>query len=107
MNEITNQKAEVVMSLNVIYHLIEDNVYHNYMRHLFNLSSQYVIIYAFDSDKPNSYGPHVKPRKFTKWIHSEIPEFKLIKHIPNKFPFDKNKPKTTSFADFYVYKKIT
>ena len=31
MDEITNQKAEMVMSLDVIYHLIEDEVYNSYM----------------------------------------------------------------------------
>lgn len=106
MNEISNQKADMVMSLDVIYHLIEDEVYTNYMKHLFNLSIQYVIIYAFDSDKHDNYAPHVKPRKFTDWIDSNILDFKLVEHLPNKFPFDKDNPKGTSFADFYIYQKI-
>lgn len=102
---ISDQKAEMVMSLDVIYHLIEDDVYNYYMNHLFNLSNKYVVIYAFDSDEFDNYAPHVKPRKFSNWIKSNIKDFILIKHIPNKFPYDKSNPETTSFADFYIYEK--
>lgn len=106
MDIISNQKADMVMSLDVIYHLIEDEVYNNYMSHLFDLSNKYVIIYAIDSDESNNYRAHVKPRKFTSWIDANRLEFKLIIHIPNRYPFDKKNPDTTSFADFYIYERI-
>lgn len=106
MDAITNQKAEMVMSLDVIYHLIEDEVYNSYMCNLFDLSNRYVIIYAINSNDSDNYEAHVKPRKFTSWIDVNRLEFKLIKHIPNKYPFDKKKPKSTSFADFYIFEKI-
>ena len=106
-SEISDQKADLVMSLDVIYHLIEDEVYNEYMNNLFEMSSKYVIIYAFDSDDSGSFDTHVKPRKFTRWIDSNKPGFKLIEHIPNRYPFDKNRPTKTSFADFYMYEKIT
>ena len=105
-SEISDQKADLVMSLDVIYHLIEDEVYNEYMNNLFEMSSKYVIIYAFDSDAHGDYDTHVKPRKFTDWIASNKSEFKLLEHIPNKYPFDKNRPTKTSFADFYMYEKI-
>ena len=63
MDSISNQKADMVMSLDVIYHLIEDKTYTNYMTRLFDLSNRYVIIYAFDNEGSNSYAAHVKPRK--------------------------------------------
>lgn len=107
MNEISDQTGDLLLSLDVIYHLIEDKVYHNYMNHLFNLSNKFVIIYAIDEkDDSRNYAPHVKPRKFTDWIYKNKEEFKLIKHIPNKYPFAKNREKTTSFSDFYIYEKI-
>jgi hypothetical protein len=95
----------MVISLDVIYHLIEDTVYDNYMNHLFNLSNKYVVIYAYDNDEFDNYAPHVKPRKFSSWVKSNREDFKLIKHIPNKFPYEKSNPETTSFADFYMYEK--
>ena len=106
LNEISNQRADVLLSLDVIYHLIEDKTYHHYMNRLFDLSNQYVIIYAIDdNDESGNYAPHVKPRKFTYWIKKNKPEFKLTEHIPNKYPFVKGKEETTSFADFYIYER--
>ena len=106
INDISNQRADMLMSLDVIYHLIEDSAYHNHMNHLFDLSNRYVIIYAFDDDETKNFNPHVKPRKFSKWIEKNKPEFKLIEHILNKYPYIKEKEETTSIADFYIYEKI-
>ncbi|WGK64057.1 methyltransferase domain-containing protein [Croceiramulus getboli] len=102
---IADQKAELVLSLDVIYHLIEDQVYHKYMNQLFDLSERYVIIYAYDSEDAEHHPPHVKPRKFTQWIQAQRPNFKLIQHIPNRYPYNEKKPKKTSFADFYIYER--
>lgn len=105
MKNITNQKADMVMSLDVIYHLIEDEVYHNYMQHLFAMSNKYVAIYAYDSEGEGYYAPHVRPRKFSDWINANATNFRLVEHVPNKYPFDPNDPANTSIADFYLYEK--
>ncbi|MDR0911887.1 MAG: class I SAM-dependent methyltransferase [Methanobrevibacter sp.] len=44
LREYNNEKADLALSLDVIYHLIEDNVYEYYMEKLFNSSNKYVII---------------------------------------------------------------
>lgn len=107
LNEISNHRADMVMSLDVIYHLIEEETYNSYMNHLFDLSNQYVIIYANDdNDQSGNYAPHVKPRKFSCWIEKNKVEFKLIEYIPNKYPFVKGKGETTSISDFYIYERI-
>ena len=36
--------AELILSLDVVYHLVEDEVYEKYMHRLFSLSTRYVII---------------------------------------------------------------
>ena len=103
--EITEYSAELVLSLDVIFHLIEDDVYKKYMNNLFRLSSRYVIIYSCNHSE--EIVSHVKCRKFTDWINSEIQdEFKLLKFIPNKYPYDPNNPNTTSFSDFYIYERV-
>jgi hypothetical protein len=99
-------KADLVLSCDVLYHLIEDSVYYNYMKELFNRSEHYVIIYA-KNDNIN-HTTHVKFRRFTDYIEHTFTKFKLITHIPNKFPQlhigrDNHK---TSPSDFYIYKKI-
>ena len=45
-NFVCTQKADLVLSLDVIYHLVEDEVYEKYMRQLFESSNKYVCIYS-------------------------------------------------------------
>ena len=98
-------KGELVLSCDVIYHLIEEQVYKEYMEKLFSMSKKYVIIYAKNEDI--NHAKHVKFRKFSNYIESNLPEWQLIKHIPNKFQqlkMDQNNDKTSP-SDFYIYKK--
>lgn len=100
-NEI---EGELVLSLDVIYHLIEDDVFEDYMRALFNSSTKYVIIYSSNYDKV--LAKHVKCRKFTNWIENNLSDkWKLLKKLPNRFPFDEKDPDHTSMSDFYFYQK--
>jgi hypothetical protein len=98
------EKADLTMSLDVIYHLIEDDVYEQYMETLFSSSNNYVVIYASNMET-NNPAPHVRHRKFTEWVKKNCTEFILIKHIPNKYTFVEGDP-TTSFADFYIFQKL-
>jgi SAM-dependent methyltransferase len=98
-------RADLAMSLDVIFHLVEDDVFDRYMRTLFSASSKYVVIYASNSDDNSKVDvPHVKHREFTKWVASNAPDWKMIKMIPNKYPFN-GINKESSFADFYFFEK--
>lgn len=106
VEDIDNElKGELVLSCDVIYHLIEENVYKEYMENLFSMSQEYVIIYA--KNQYVNHAQHVKFRKFSNYIDSNLPEWQLIKHIPNKFPQLKlgQNNDNTSPSDFYIYKK--
>jgi hypothetical protein len=104
-NFSNDKKADLSMSLDVIYHILEDNVFNSYMINLFNSSNKYVCIYSSNVEKP--WAKHVRHRKFTDWIKKYISnEWKLKEYIPNKYPFDIKKPDYTSLADFYFYEKI-
>jgi cyclopropane fatty-acyl-phospholipid synthase-like methyltransferase len=86
-------KAELVLSLDVVYHLIEKEVYETYMNQLFDAATRFVIIYAWDVESDKNY--HVKHRKFSEWIKENVPDFKLF-----------NKIKNSTFSDFYIYQRI-
>lgn len=106
INNIDNDlKAELVLSCDVIYHLIEDDVYEEYMEKLFSMSDKYVIIYARNENK--NHVVHVKFRKFSNYIENNLQEWNLIKHIPNKYPqiILGNDNDITSPSDFYIYEK--
>ena len=104
-NFSNNKKADLTLSLDVIYHLLEDNVFDLYMKNLFDSSNKFVCIYSSNINK--EWARHVKHRKFTDWIKNNIGnEWKLKNFIPNKYPFDPKNPDRTSFSDFYFFKKI-
>ncbi len=98
------EKADLALSLDVIYHLIEDAAYFDYMEKLFSSSKKYVLIYSSNEDehKNNNVADHVKHRKFTNWVEKNAPSFKLIEHIPNKYPFNGNND-ISSYADFFIF----
>lgn len=107
MNSFGEERADLTLSLDVIFHLIEEEVYLDYMNKLFFSSNKFVIIYSSNSgeDENPPVAPHIKHRRFTDWVDSYAPDFKLIKHIPNKYPFDGDGLRTT-FSDFYIFQKV-
>lgn len=96
--------VELALSLDVIFHLVEDQVFDDYMNHLFSSSSKYVIIYSSNVTKPYA-GGHERYRKFTKWITANKPEWVSLAFLKNPFPFDPNHPTQTSNSDFYFFAK--
>ena len=96
-------QAEVSLSLDVVYHLIEDNVYFQYLDQLFASGQRYVIVYSCDLEG-GAYGIHVKPRRFTVDVASRYKGWQLVHHEPNPYPLSLGNEKGT-WSDFYVYKK--
>lgn len=101
--EYAGQKAELTTSLDVIFHLVEDDVFDEYMRRLFEASSKFVAIYSSDQDEPiEPIVDHVRHRRFSEWIEQNAPCWSLMTHVPNRYPYNGDST-ATSFADFYFY----
>lgn len=99
------EKYDLALSLDVIYHLVEDEVFDTYMRDLFDLSERYVVIYSSNLDeRPAS--PHVRHRIFTDWVERNAPAWQLSKVVKNRYPIDPEDPGDTSFADFYFFEQV-
>ncbi|GGE99190.1 hypothetical protein GCM10011611_00920 [Aliidongia dinghuensis] len=92
----------LVLSLDVIYHLVEDTTFDAYMRGLFDHASDHVVIYASDRDAPGT-SPHVRHRSFTPWVARHRTDWQHAHTIPNRYPFDAADPDETSFADFHFF----
>lgn len=101
------EKADLSMSLDVIYHLVEDMVFDAYMRRLFESAGKYVIVYSSNDEGLNAKygGYHVKHRKFTDWVSAHAPAWSLQSMRANAHPFDDANPDHTSLADFYFYRR--
>lgn len=96
------EKSDLALSLDVIYHLVEDEVFERHMTTLFGSARKLVVIYSSNENNSGNEAHHVRHRKFTDWIKQNIPEWSLIKTIPNRHPY-KGDGATGSSADFFIY----
>ncbi|MDD2876013.1 MAG: class I SAM-dependent methyltransferase [Acidiphilium sp.] len=97
-----NHTADLALSMDVIYHLTDDNVFQDYLDHLFGCARRFVLIYASNIDA-RTPDIHVRHRRFTDQIRQYHPAWRLAALLPNRFGFDQSRPNETSFADFHVY----
>ena len=88
--------ADLMLSLDVIYHLVEDDVYDDYLSNLFKKSSEHVVIYSSNYNTEGS--AHVKHREFLKDVFSRFPEFK---HYDTISPPEH----LQTTAEFYFFKR--
>ena len=90
--------ADLAISLDVIYHLIEDAVFHTYMTHLFAAGGKFVIIYAPNQEIPGT-APHVKHRHFTQWADEDARDWRLLEVMQGPISGPDR-------ADFFLYERI-
>jgi SAM-dependent methyltransferase len=91
--------AELALSLDVIYHLVEDQIYRRYLGQLFAAASRYVIVFSSDHDGEIVTG-HVRSRAFVSDVEELVKgTWRLREHVenPHKGP--------DSWADFYVFER--
>jgi SAM-dependent methyltransferase len=98
-------RFDLVLSLDVIFHLVENKVFDAYMHSLFAHAGRFVVIFSSDKDQLGD-APHVRHRAFTQWIRTQAPNWKQSGFVPNKYPFDPARPDDTSFADFYFFERF-
>jgi SAM-dependent methyltransferase len=91
--------ADLALSLDVVYHLIEEPVFETYMSHLFGAGHRYVIIYATNTTMGGT-APHVRHRSFSSWVDDNSPEWRLarVARGPGVGP---------ARADFFIYERHT
>jgi SAM-dependent methyltransferase len=95
LKDYAGETAELVLSLDVIYHLVEDDVFAKHMSLLFGAAERMVIIYSTDSDSNSWFsGAHVRNRRFSTWVGENATTWKLTQTRPG------------FGAAFYVYEHI-
>lgn len=103
MSDYAGKTAELALSLDVVYHLIEDDVYDLYMHRLFDAATAHVVVYASNTEEQDlDRAAHVRHRRFTDWVVQHRSDWRLVSHIPNRYPY-KGPDRLGSFADFYFF----
>jgi SAM-dependent methyltransferase len=104
LDNYRGETFDLSMSLDVIYHLVEDSIYEDYMEKLFTSSSRFVIVYSSNDEAYPERASHIQPRKFTNWISQNKPDWDQYRFIPNRYPYNPQDC-SGSPADFYIFKK--
>lgn len=86
--------ADLALSLDVVFHLVEDDVYEAYMHALFNAADRFVIVYARDRDESPPLKRHVRWREFTPWVEQNVAGWSLLEIEPAP---------VAEYQDFHVF----
>lgn len=108
LSTYNRESAELALSLDVIYHLVEDSIFEEHMKLLFESSRRYVIVYSSCDEALNSEETpkHVRHRNFLHCVAGNGSDWTLREKIVNRFPFDGKNSNDSSFADFYIFEKM-
>ena len=89
--------ADLALSLDVVYHLTEDQVFETYLAHVFAAARRMVVIYSTDEEIGGT-APHVRHRRFTPWVEANCRGWRLTGVTPGP---NTERPR----ADFFVYER--
>lgn len=106
LDEYTGETAELSLSLDVLFHLVEDEVYFDYLDRLFNAGRRFVAVYATSTDSAPRTLPHVRHRPVEADIAARIPGFARMVELevtllPPSFEEGGGGP-----ARFFLYRRI-
>jgi SAM-dependent methyltransferase len=87
--------ADMSLSMDVILHLVEDEIFHKYMMDLFGAADHLVAIYS--SNVAASEAQFTQHRHFTDWVSTHQPGWRMTEHVPNP---------DGSGTDFYLYRRV-
>jgi hypothetical protein len=91
--------ADLAISLDVVYHLIENSVFETYMTHLFATGQRYVVIYSTNMEM-RGIVPQVRHRKFTSWVEQNSLHWRLAQ-------VERGSDSGPGRADFFVYESTS
>ncbi len=91
--------SDLAMSLDVIYHLVEDLAFETYMTHLFAAGQRYVMVYSTDTVMGDT-APHVRHRQFTSWVNHNCQEWRLAR-------VTRGTDSGQGRADFFLYERLS
>ena len=79
---------DLALSMDVILHLIEDDVYHRYLKDLASLGAKYLLVYSSNHDgartaTPENTPPHVLHRVYVPDFLRINPSWTVARQFPN------------------------
>jgi SAM-dependent methyltransferase len=73
-------RGDLALSMEVIFHLIEDEIFNDYMTRLFDSAERFVVV-CDTATTGDERAAHERHRDFTKWVATERPQWTLDKRV--------------------------
>jgi hypothetical protein len=99
--------ADMALSLDVLFHLVEDRARNDYLRSLFRAADRLVVIYSSNGPIQLPTGPHERHRKFTTWVRENCPAWELVEEIRSDEQIERLRTRVedAGAVHFFVYSK--
>ena len=91
------KNMDMVVCLDVLYHIVDDKDYINTLNDIFSISSEYIVLYTILEELKIPLSPHMKIRNILEDLKS-FKEYSIYKIIKQEYRED-------SYADFIILKK--
>lgn len=95
---------DLALSLDVLFHLVEDNVYDDYLRRLFSVAQRYVVVYATSSAVVKGTLSHVRHRPVEHDIRERFPGFMRMLEAEANLPGPVEHGEG-GFTRFFLYRR--
>lgn len=103
---LSHDPVELGLSLDVIYHLVEDEIYQSYLRNLCAAADRFLLIYTSNLDHFDPRLPHVRHRPLLADMARLHPEWTFVRTERNPYAMRHDETREYgSFADFYLFEK--
>ncbi|MBP6828010.1 MAG: class I SAM-dependent methyltransferase [Saprospiraceae bacterium] len=90
-------QSDMTLSLEVVFHLTEDDLYNRYMQHLFASARHWVVIFSSDeADTTGGIFPHFRPRRFS----GDVPAGWILRERRV------NPHRDISVSDFFFFERL-
>lgn len=95
-------RADLAISIDVVYHLVEDEIFTDHLRLLFTAASKWAIVYSSNFEPEHWTFRHVRHREFLPVVQSAFPGWVYDKTLTEgKY----SQPFPGSHAQFFVFRR--
>ena len=92
-------RADLALSMEVLFHLVEEEVFEDHLRLLFACGERWVVICS--NDQPGGdVAPHERHRSFTAWVTAHEPGWELVERLDPPVGVD-------LMSSLYLYRRGT
>ena len=104
LHDYSGEKADLALSLDVLFHLVEDEVYLDYLDRLFAAGRRFVIVYATSSDNAPKTLRHVQHRPVQADIASRFVGFERVRDAEAELPVPVEHGEG-GYTRFFIYRR--